>query len=76
MNLEELTQLFGTSDEDFERVRELGAIVTPEIDRFIELFYQYLEQVLGADYEIHFPDKDTLARAQAASRISRTTQVA
>jgi rsbT co-antagonist protein RsbR len=68
MNLEELTQLFGTSDEDFERVRELGAIVTPEIDRFIELFYQYLEHVLGADYEIHFPDKDTLARAQAASR--------
>ena len=38
MNLEELSRLFGTSEKDFERVREIGAIVTPDIDRYIELF--------------------------------------
>ena len=44
MNLEELSRLFSTSEQDFERVRELGAIITPDIDRYIELFYEYLTQ--------------------------------
>ena len=68
MKLEELTLLFSTTDEDFARVREVGVLVTSKIDRYIELFYEYLEESLGPVYEIHFPDKDTQARAQAASR--------
>lgn len=68
MNLEELTLLFGTTDEDFRRVREFGELVSPKIDDYIELFYQYLGKSLGPDFDIHFPDEDTLARAQSASR--------
>jgi rsbT co-antagonist protein RsbR len=68
MNLEELTILFSTTEEDFRRVREFGELVSPKIDEYIELFYQYLEKSLGPDFDIHFPDEDTLARAQSASR--------
>ena len=68
MNLEELTLLFSTTEEDFRRVREFGELVSPKIDDYIELFYQYLEKSLGPDFDIHFPDEDTLARAQSASR--------
>jgi rsbT co-antagonist protein RsbR len=68
MNLEELTLLFSTTEEDFRRVREFGELVSPKIEDYIELFYQYLENSLGPDFDIHFPDEDTLARAQSASR--------
>jgi rsbT co-antagonist protein RsbR len=68
MNLEELTILFSTTEEDFRRVREFGELVSPKIEDYIELFYQYLEKSLGPDFDIHFPDEDTLARAQSASR--------
>ena len=68
MHIEELEKLFGIVKEDYERIRKLGKIVAPEIDRHVELFYQYLEDVLGPDFDVHFPDKETLANGQAASR--------
>lgn len=68
INLEELTLLFSTTEEDFRRVHEFGELVSPKIDNYIELFYKYLGKSLGPDFDIHFPDEDTLARAQSASR--------
>jgi hypothetical protein len=66
INLEELTLLFSTTEEDFRRVHEFGELVSPKIDNYIELFYKYLGKSLGPDFDIHFPDEDTLARAQSA----------
>lgn len=68
MNLDELSTLFGVEEKDFERIRRFGKIVAPKIDEFVELFYVYLREALGADYEIHFPDSATEARGQSASR--------
>ena len=68
MELDELRRLFEATDEDFERVRELGKLVTPGIDEFVERLYVYIEDALGPHFEVHFPDKTTLARAQMAAR--------
>ena len=68
MTLDDLLLLFGASQDDFERVRKLGKLVLPRMDDFIEHLYAYIEEALGADFEVHFPDKTTLARAQMSSR--------
>jgi rsbT co-antagonist protein RsbR len=68
MKLEEICLLFGVTDEDFVRVRKLGEIVTPKMDEFVERLYANFKDVLGPDYEIHFPDSPTVARAQSAAR--------
>ena len=68
MKLEELCLLFGVRDDDFARVRALGALVTPKMDEFVEQLYAYFKDVLGPDYEMHFPDASTTARAQTAAR--------
>jgi rsbT co-antagonist protein RsbR len=68
MKKDEICLLFGVTDEDFNRVRKLGEIVTPKMDDFIENLYAYFKEVLGPDYEIHFPDSSTIARAQSAAR--------
>ncbi len=68
MKLDELCLLFGVKDEDFERVRKLGEFATPKMDDFIERLYAYFKEALGPDYDIHFPDPPTIARAQAAAR--------
>ena len=68
MTLDELRLLFGTTDEDLDRVRALGKAVVGRIDDFIEHFYAYLRESLGPDFEIHFPDAATIARAQMSSR--------
>jgi len=68
MKLEELCLLFGVSDTDFEAVRKLGEFATPKMDAFIEKLYAYFKNVLGPDYDIHFPDSSTVARAQASAR--------
>lgn len=68
MELEDLKPMFGVTDDDFARVRELGVHVTPRIDAFIEHLYVYMRKALGAEFVVHFPDEVTLARAQASSR--------
>lgn len=68
MKLDELCLLFGVSDEDFAAVRKLGEFATPKMDEFVERLYSYFRDALGPDYEIHFPDSPTVARAQAAAR--------
>jgi rsbT co-antagonist protein RsbR len=68
MNRTELCLLFGAAEEDFERVRRLGKLMAPRIDEFVERLYVYFKEVLGPDFEIHFPDATTIARAQSASR--------
>lgn len=68
MQLDDLRHLFHVSDEDLARVRTLGVLVVPRMDEFIDLFYAYLKDVLGPDFEVHFPDQTTLARGQMSSR--------
>jgi rsbT co-antagonist protein RsbR len=64
----QLVQMFEVSEDDLELVQKLGSLVSPRIDEFIEKLYTYFGVMLGPDFEIHFPDEDTLARAQAHMR--------
>jgi rsbT co-antagonist protein RsbR len=66
--LDEMRRLFAASEQDFERVRKFGKLVVPKIDTFIEIFYVYLRNALGPDFEVHFPNEKALASAQAAAR--------
>jgi rsbT co-antagonist protein RsbR len=68
MNRDELCLLFGVTDQDFERVRRLGKLMAPKIDEFIGRLYIYFKEALGPDFETHFPDAATIARAQSAAR--------
>lgn len=70
MKKDEICHLFGLSDADFERVHKLGQHVESNMDQFIERLYDYFKEVLGPDYDIHFPDSATVARAQSAARRS------
>ncbi|GKX35151.1 MAG: hypothetical protein MnENMB40S_27690 [Rhizobiaceae bacterium MnEN-MB40S] len=67
-NFNEMCALFGVDDDDLVRVRKLGELVTPKMDEFIECLYRFFKETLGADYQVHFPDSDTVARAQSAAR--------
>lgn len=68
MQFSELSLLFGVEENDIKRIQAFGKLVLPKMDKFIELFYGYLRETLGQDFELHFPDPETLARGQAASR--------
>jgi rsbT co-antagonist protein RsbR len=68
MTHSQLMQMFEVSEDDLELVQKLGKLVSPRIDEFIEKLYTYFGVMLGPDFEIHFPDEDTLARAQAHMR--------
>jgi rsbT co-antagonist protein RsbR len=68
LSLQELQALFGATEADFARVRRLGKLMAPRIDEFVERLYAYFKVALGVDFELHFPDAATIARAQAASR--------
>jgi len=68
MQRDELCRLFEATEEDFDRVRRLGKLLSPRIDEFVERLYAYFKQAFGADFDIHFPDSGTIARAQTAAR--------
>jgi rsbT co-antagonist protein RsbR len=68
VNRDQLCQLFGASEEDFEQVRRLGRLVSPRIDEFVERLYAYFKEAFGPDFDLHFPDPATIARAQSAAR--------
>ena len=56
MNRDELCLLFKATEADFERVRQLGKLVSPRIDEFVERLYAYFKEAFGPDFDIHFPD--------------------
>lgn len=68
MDKRDLFLLFGATEADFERVRRFGKLLVPRIDEFVDRLYVYFKQSLGPDYEVHFPDATTIARAQSAAR--------
>lgn len=68
MTRDDLCLLFSVTEADLERVRRLGQLVAPRVDEFVESMYAYFGEVLGPDFETHFPDKTTLARAQMSLR--------
>lgn len=67
-NLDEMKILYGVEEKDFIGIKKLGEIVTPKMDQFIEHLYAYFREALGSHFEVHFPDDETLARAQSFSR--------
>lgn len=44
LSAKEALELFGITPEDLDRIRKLGEIVLPKIDKYIELFYAWLEK--------------------------------
>ncbi|CTQ53334.1 Stressosome protein RsbRA [Roseibium album] len=64
----EMKVLYGVTEDDFAAVRKLGEVVTPKMDQFIEQLYAYFRESLGSYFEVHFPDDETLARAQSFAR--------
>jgi len=68
MPAQHLQRMFGTTEDDLRRVRRLGELVLPHMDRFIERLYVFMRDILGEDFEVHFPDETTLVRAQMAAR--------
>lgn len=68
MNYEEFRLLYGVDESDYAHVRAFGAHAAPQIDNIIESLYAYMEEVLGNEFPIHFPDESALARAKSLSR--------
>ncbi len=68
MNYEEFKRLYEVSEADYENVRKIGVRLAPAINDFVESLYAYMRQALGYEFEIHFPDEASLARAQSLSR--------
>jgi len=68
MNYEEFKRLYEVSDADYENVRKIGVRIAPAINDFVESLYAYMREALGYEFEIHFPDEASLARAQSLSR--------
>jgi len=68
MNYEEFKRLYEVSEIDYENVRTLGVRIAPAINEFIDRLYAYMREALGYEFEVHFPDEASLARAQSLSR--------
>jgi rsbT co-antagonist protein RsbR len=68
MNYEEFKRLYEVSEADYENVRKIGVKLAPAINDFVERLYAYMRDALGYEFEIHFPDEASLARAQSLSR--------
>lgn len=68
MNYEEFKRLYEVSESDYENLRTLGVRIVPAINEFIDRLYAYMREALGYEFEVHFPDEASLARAQSLSR--------
>lgn len=68
MNYEEFKRLYEVSESDYENLRTLGVRIAPAINEFIDRLYAYMREALGYEFEVHFPDEASLARAQSLSR--------
>lgn len=62
----ELCELYHVTPDDLEMIATYGTIVAPQIDRFIELFYEWLET--QPEYEQYFSDTLTLHRVQSQQK--------
>jgi rsbT co-antagonist protein RsbR len=58
-------QLFGVSEEDIKNIRDFGKAVKPEMDRFIDLFYEWLQG--QPEFPEFFSDDETLDHVRGLS---------
>ena len=68
MNYDEFKRLYEVGEIDYENVRALGVRIAPAINDFIDRLYAYMREALGYEFDVHFPDEASLARAQSLSR--------
>ncbi len=61
-----LRALYSISDDDLEKIHSYGDIVVPQLDEFVALFYGWLKN--QPDFDVFFPDEETLAHVQNMSR--------
>lgn len=68
MNYDEFKRLYEVSEVDYDNIRKLGVRIAPAINDFIDSLYAYMREALGYEFDVHFPDEASLARAQSLSR--------
>lgn len=61
-NPENLLKSFGLSEDDLKNIRELGKIFLPNINDFVNAFYQWLEK--RPEFERFFGDRTKLIRVK------------
>ncbi|PQO32986.1 protoglobin domain-containing protein [Blastopirellula marina] len=62
----ELRELYHVTEEDLELLLEYSKIVLPQLDDFIEQFYDWMKT--QPEYELYFSDPTTLERVQNQQR--------
>ncbi len=60
---QELLRSHGLNEEDLEQVRRFGALAAPNVDKFIDDFYTWLEP--WPEFQRFFSDQATLERVKA-----------
>ena len=68
MDNKDFLKLFCVTPEHFAQIHALRKVVEPHLDEVIEQVYVYLRDVLGPDFDMHFPDEKALTRAKSLSR--------
>jgi rsbT co-antagonist protein RsbR len=58
-------QLYGVNDDDVKNIRAFGKKVKPEMDRFIELFYEWLGD--QPEFQEFFVDEETVRHVKELS---------
>jgi rsbT co-antagonist protein RsbR len=58
----DLTERYGVSDADLERVRRFGKIVAPKFDEYVRRFYDWLSR--QPEFHEHFSDPHRLERVK------------
>ncbi len=61
-----LKTLYSASDDDIQKIQVYGDIIVPQLDAFVELFYDWLRT--QPEFEVFFPDDQTLSHVQTMFR--------
>ncbi len=61
-DIDRLISMYEIEDADLDRIREFGKGLITRLDRYIELFYEWMGPL--PEYETFFSDPDRLAYAQ------------
>ncbi|MHC2068947.1 protoglobin domain-containing protein [Bremerella sp. T1] len=66
LSANELRELYHVTEEDLELILEYGQIVLPQLEAFIEEFYEWLRT--QPEFELYFSDSATMHRVQGQQR--------
>jgi len=70
MDYNEYISLYEATEADYANVRKLGTLITPAMDDFLEKEYEFLSNILSAQFNTYFPNDAVLRRAKDMSRIA------